>query len=500
MNRWINGKRIPAYHTAHIENIADYLCKNIHNTFQEQQIRTLTADVCGSIIHAETLKHQIQYLLQESQGYSMECAQQEKTTVINNSYITPNSTEMPDMNHYISLSESDRLLTDQFQIIETCLYLLDITLSSKSKCSHTIYIVYDNHFFPDLWSSNDIKEFRNKLGIATQNGYQIVLLLRLNYDTEHTVRMIEFVKPFLLRGTLTLYYVPQLNYPLPEQGLFLVPDVGLISGLSNEFLTSFHYAFYLTRPDVLSLCQSHLELFLKDRANLLLTRHYSPNNNFMDIHQMEQCNGCHFLFRYFFGMMIFPAALYHKLLKRLHYTEEENEKSMLLYQKRQTSFLHNIQYYPHFDIYSASCVDELINKRQILFFSHMGARFVPLEAADIIEHLQYIIHLLKNYDNYQIAFYQSTVPEDISMKNVYCLVKERHSVLFELLHPTDNTGNLRFYSEEPMLTGGFYAYLKNIWQQIPPINKNKSDIIHWLASIICVVQKESEETTFLSKV
>lgn len=500
VNRWINGRRIPAYHTAHIENIADYLCKNIHNTFQEQQILTLTADVCGSIILTETLNHQIQYLLQEAQGYSLECAQEEKANVKNDSFVTPDSTATPDRNHYIPLSDSDRLLTDQFQIIKACLSLLDNALSIKSKRPRTIYIVYDNHFFPDLWTSNNIDNFLNKLQMATHNGFHITLLLRLNYDTEHTVRMIEFAKPFLLKGTLTLYHAPQFGYPLPEQGLLLVPDVGLISGLSNEFLTSYHYAFYLTRPAVLSLCQSHLELFLKDHASLLLTKHHIPNNNFINIPQIEQSNGCHFLFRYFFGMMTFPPTLYRKLLNRLHFTEEENEKSMILYQKRQTAFLHNIQYYQHFDIYAASCVDELVNTHQTFFFSHKGARLVPLKTADIIEHLQYIIYLLRTYDNYQIAFYQPTVPEDLSMKNVYCLVKERHSVLFELLHPTDSTGNLRFYSEEPMLTSGFYAYLENIWQQIPPVNKSKSDVIDWLSGMICVVQERSEETTFLSKV
>jgi transcriptional regulator with XRE-family HTH domain len=263
VNRWINGKRIPSYHTDYIEKIADYLYKNIHNTFQEQLIHTLTADVCGSIAPNETLKDQIQFLLQEAQGYSMECAQSEKTQAKKCLAKKLLFTEPTGLHHDIFLSDNDRLLTDQFQITKACLTLLDTALSTKKTSQRTIYIVYDNHFFPDLWKSNDIASFLNKLKVATHSGFQIVLLIRLNYDTSHTVLMMEFIKPFLLNGTLTLYYVPQFSYTVPEQGLLLIPDVGLISGLSNEFIATFHYALYFTRPAVLNLCQSHLELFLK---------------------------------------------------------------------------------------------------------------------------------------------------------------------------------------------------------------------------------------------
>jgi hypothetical protein len=129
----------------------------------------------------------------------------------------------------------------------------------------------------------------------------------------------------------------------------------------------------------------------------------------------------------------------------------------------------------------------------------MGIRAVTLEVRDIIEHLHYIIELLKTHDNYQIAFYQPAARKNSSFKHVYCLLKDRNSVLFELIHPTDNAANLRIYSEEPMLTSGFYTYLKNIWERIPPVNKNKYDVIHWLSSVISVLQDEVDENIFLSK-
>jgi hypothetical protein len=286
---------------------------------------------------------------------------------------------------------------------------------------------------------------------------------------------------------------------VPEQGLLLIPDVGLISGLSNEFIVTFYYALYFTRPAVLNLCQSHLELFLREHASLLSTRLHSKKYSLINIHQMEQCSGCRFLLCYFLGMMTFPVNLYEKLLKRLHCTKDEYEKSMLLYQNRQADFFHNIEHYPHFDIYAGPCLDGLTKKKQILLFTHMGVRVVTMETQDIIDHLHHVIYLLETYHNYQIAFYQPVEEENIYFKNAYCLVKERHSVLFELIHPTDCTVNLHIYSEEPMLTSGFYAYLKTMWERIPPVNKNKYDIIHWLSTVIDVLQGNADENAFLSK-
>lgn len=499
VNRWINGKRIPSYHADYIETIADYLCKNIHNTFQEQLINNLTIEVCGSIVATETVKDQIQYLLQEAQGYSMECAQKEKAQAKMHLPQKTSFTESMGLNDDIALSDNDRLLTNQFQIARSCIALIDSSLSMKKKGPRNIYIVYENHFFPDLWSPEDIVEFMNKLKTATRNGYQIVLLIRLNYDTAHTVTMMEFLQPFLLKGKLTIYYVPHASYTIPEKGLFLIPNVGLISGLSNEFISAFHYALFLTRPAAVELCQSHIEFYINKNTHLLSTRFHSPKYSFINIHQMEKSGGCRILLRYFFGMMTFPIELYRKLLRQLNFSDEDYNKSMQLYENRLNDFLENIPYYSYFDIYSASCLDELVKSHHTLLYSSKGVFSVTLTSNDILEHLQYIIHLLKAYDNYQIAFYQPTAKKNTSFKQVYCLLKDRNSVLFEVIQPTDAATNLRIYSDEPMLTSGFYTYLMNIWERIPPINKNKYDVIHWLSSVISVLQDEVDETIFLSK-
>ncbi len=487
VNRWINGKRIPSYSTAYIENIADYLCKNIHNTFQEQQIQDFINDICGTMDHAETFKDQVQYVLLEAQGYSIQCAQKEKLRQKSPPAIKYHSIEIPEADRLFSLSEKDKFLTTCGQITETCLSMLEAALSVKAQNQNTIYIVYDDYFFPDLWSGNEFTQLTEKLFKAAQQGWKIALFLRLTYDTKHLLRLMELAKPLLFTGKFTPYYIPDGDSAAPGKGLFAVPGVGMLSCLSNEIFASLPYALYFTTPSILDIYLSQLKQFLKEHAISFLERHYGKKYCYSSIKRMERNSGSRFLYNYFFSMMTIPESLYYKLLDSQHLTDEEKEKSMELYQRRYHSFLSNIQHYFYFDIYTASCMDELIEHHQIYFYSYAGVKTITLETADVIEHLRYMIYLLESYENYQIAFYQTAYREDTGQK-MYCLVKEHHGVLFELHNLNGHQANLKITSEEPMLTAGFYSYLRNIWERIPPVNKNKSDVIRWLDSTINVLK------------
>ncbi|PHV69749.1 hypothetical protein CS063_14235 [Sporanaerobium hydrogeniformans] len=71
VNRWVNGKRIPPYNTLYIEQISEYICKHIKNSFQEKQIDELffTMDKPEDIGYS--LEKKIEIILLEAQGYSI---------------------------------------------------------------------------------------------------------------------------------------------------------------------------------------------------------------------------------------------------------------------------------------------------------------------------------------------------------------------------------------------------------------------------------------------
>jgi hypothetical protein len=205
----------------------------------------------------------------------------------------------------------------------------------------------------------------------------------------------------------------------------------------------------------------------------------------------EEAAGNRFLYRYCFGMLTIPEDLYLKLLKKRNLSEQEAQKSTELYYARRKAFLFHIQRYQYRDIYVSSCIKDLIKDRQIYFYSYDGVELMNVDVADIIKHLSHIILLLETYNNYNIAFHKYDPDSSICSKNLYCLIKERQSVLFEIINTKSELSDIRITTDEPMLVSGFYEYLNNVWDHIPPVNKNKHDVISWIRNEIKALRMDS---------
>jgi hypothetical protein len=500
VNRWINGKRIPSYQTDYIEKISEFISKNIHNTFQKQQIDNLVSEVCGTFDHSISIKEQIQCMLAEVQGYSIECYQNEirenKNKLSNNKQIAKkplsNYTEdIQPINNSISLSENDKVIFGQKNITQSSLSMLETASVIKPQFDNTIYVAYDDDCYLDKYSENDLKNLTNTLIKALNNGWNLVLLVKLAHDTDRMIRFMNFAKPLIQTGNFIPYYMKNYDSYVMGEELIIVPGIGALLCFSNNLHASINSAFYLSNPVAINMYLSHFITIMNKNTKSLIERYHGNINYSNLLIKVEETTANRFLYRYCFGMMTIPEKLYLRLLKRKNTTNEETEKSIELYKKRYKAFLFNIQRYQYRDIYISSCIKDLIKDHQIYFYSYYEVALMDVEVNDIIEHLENIIYLLETYDNYHIAFQKSNTDGSICTKNIYCLVKERQSVLFEIISPMNDLPETRITSEEPMLINGFYEYLMNIWEHIPPINKNKKEVISWIKYEIEMLNKEN---------
>jgi hypothetical protein len=500
VNRWINEKRIPSYNTAYIEIIAEYISKNIHNTYQKQQIDNLISEVCGTFENSISIKDQIQSMLAEAQGYSIECYQNEirenKNKFTNNKQKTKKplsfyTEDILSINNSISLSSKDKVIFGQKNIAQSSLSMLEIASTIKPQCDNTIYIAYDNDCYLDIYSENDLKNWINTLTKALNNGWNLVLLVRLTHDTDRMIRFMNFAKPLIQTGNFNPYYMKKYDSYVMGEELIIIPGVGALLCFSNNLHASINRAFYLSNPEAINMYLSHFIALMDKSAKSLIERYHGNIYYSNLLIKIEEAAGNRFLYRYCFGMMTIPEKLYLRLLKRKNITNAITEKSIELYKKRHKAFLFNIQRYQYWDIYISSCIKDLIKDHQIYFYSYYGVELMDVEVNDIIEHLENIINLLETYDNYHIAFHKCNADGSICTKNIYCLVKERQSVLFEIISPKNDLSEIRITSEEPMLINGFYEYFKNIWEHIPPINKNKAEVIRWIKYEIEMLNNEN---------
>jgi hypothetical protein len=118
-----------------------------------------------------------------------------------------------------------------------------------------------------------------------------------------------------------------------------------------------------------------------------------------------------------------------------------------------------------------------MNKRRKLpFRSHKGLTVIDLDDRDVLELLQNIICLLEKNNNYYIAFSQLGYdsPKDYTFDY---MIKEKHAVLIEFYKPSDIKQAKGLSINEPALVKAFEDYFNEQWASIPPINKEKNEVV-----------------------
>lgn len=493
VNRWINGKRIPAYGTQYIESIAEYLAKNILNSFQMQTLNDLFLKIFSSNETIDDTKEKILKVLLETQGYSMECRKKERVKanrkqsktiedrLISNTFKSIKS---------ITLSNEDRIILGIDNIFSVAIDLFE-TATRRNGDNNTIYITYYNNANTHL-DQNSIYNINNILLEALNNGWSITLLLKLNIDVQEILKLMRFAKPLLASGRFFPYFLKEYDILAVGKELIIVPQIGVLFCFSTKPNFKINSAFYLKNKIAINIFEKYYLAFLRNYAQPLV-KYYSIEDFTQYgycLTETEEKIGDRYLYRCDFSTLTLPENLYFKLLKRKGLTNDEIKKDLKSYNKRLKSFQANIKNYIYYDIYQASSIDFLIKNKQYHLYSHTGTGLIDLDDQDIIEHLQNIINLLETYKNFNIAFMPNNINLDYILKKdiFFYLVKENQSVLLEVSEPSKSISKVRLSIKEPTMVKAFVEYSKEIWRQVAPVNKNKKEVISWLKKHINILK------------
>lgn len=516
VNRWIHGKRIPPYNTSYIEDISEYLSKNIHNTFQRKSIEELYLNVCGEGELEINIKEKIKEVLLESQGFSIECREKEKwehkeflgqrEVVLDSLGSDQFHYGKPDYLHdgdnltnnflqSVNLSNEDKIIFGSDNLLTASITLLEATANIKCRNNSTIYMTYIHDLNMDNIPNESLIRIRNALLKIMHNEWNVLFLLKLNYNISRTIKLIEFVKPLIVTGKFNLYYIKKYDSFSLGKEIMIVPDVGALSCFSTKFHSEINCAFFFKNKAAIDIFKDHLNVLIANSAAPLIK--YCPKENVIDYYyslvEKEENIGNRFLCKHFFNVLTLPEDLYKRILKRMGHSNDEMQKSLEFYKRRLNAFLINIENYEYKDIYFMDSIKQLFIHQQFYFLSYKGIEQVALEVEDIIESLQNIIHLLKKYNNFSIAF--ACLNKECTERNdfFYCLVKERQAVFLEVFNPPNYIPKMHLSIEEPMVVRAFDEYFNEIWDQISPINKEKTEVIRWLEKQISILANKLEE-------
>lgn len=478
VNRWINGKRVPPYNSNHVENISEFLSRNVYNTLQRQQIDNIYLDVCSSKEVDDNIREKIKSILLETQGYSIECNKR-KSKEIN---LFDNVTS------YSDLSSEDKVVFGTDSIFNTYIKLLDLAANQKSGKSDTVYITYNNLLFSEHLSYNDITEWVNTLHKVIKNGWNVILLIRSFANSVLTARFINSIISLVTTGRLKIYYVKNYDNTTIGDGLVVVPDIGVLSCFTDNSQPIVNCGLYIRSKSAITMFQKHFQGIIDKYAQPLVnifTKRSEFSNYVVD---SEDDIGNRFLYKYFFSILTLPEHLYLKLLERKNYNNATKIQSMEFYKKRLKSFLSYIQTYEYKDVYLSSSIKDLIKNHQFYLYNHDGVETVYMDTHEIIEYLENIISMLLKYDNYSIAFLPKNYYNSDLMESFSCIVKERTGVLFESETNFAKKENVQTSITEPTLVKAIYDYFIKLWDNIPPENKDKSEVISWLQQQVNILK------------
>lgn len=499
VSRWINNKRIPSVNASYIDNISEYLSKNIHNTFQMQNLNELFINICeDNELLLEDIKLKIKKVLLESQGYSIECEKNDGSTskeqiskLLNyyQSDCEETKTEVDSSNkrmfkytQFIDLSQEDKVVIGNKNVFAASIHLFETAAKKRGKKGDVIYISFIN----DIGIINDsytyLVYFRNLVLKVIEKGWNVCFLLRLTNNIDRTIKFMNFAAPLINSGKFSPYYLKKYDMSTASKEIIVVPEAGALFCLPNNPYSKIDNAFYFKNTVAVDIVKNYFNAVLATDAKLLV-KFYTRDKAVDYSHclaESEESPGDRYLYKYSFSILTLPESLYIRLLQKTYLSHNEKFLALQFYKRRLNAFFSNIYNYEYTDIYLADCISTLIKKREFNFYYYKGIETIDLEVKDIIELLQNIIHLLKKYKNYNISFMNLNSEDTVQYINFYCVVKERKAVMLESYIPSKARPEVRLSIEEPMLVKAFEEYFKEIFEHIAPIKKAKNEIINWI--------------------
>lgn len=488
VNRWVNEKRIPAYNSNYIESISEYISNNLHNSFHNQQIEAIYNNICTNSEPVISIKDKIYRILKEAQGYSFECKKHDKKSEEKAAKSLKMCT--PVISESQPLSNKDKIILGKNNVFNFGIYLLGVASIKSFKDDDTIYITYFNDLeFTE--SYDNLVSFKNALLSAISNGWNILFLLKLNNNLNTIFRYIDIARELFGTGKFNTYFFRKYDTLEKGKELIIVPGIGALSCFSTNIHSGIDSAFYLESITAIDIHKNYFKSLLLNYAKPLI-KYYTPDN-YLDyceyLAEVEEKAGNRFVYNFRFSMLLLPEDLYIKLIKEKNLSNFEITKSLYFYRKQLNAFYKNIIDYKYEDIYSIESLKLLVNYNQFRIYTLAGIETTKMEAEDIIKFLNNIIHLLETYENYNVAFVSEKPNSSVKINNLYCHVKERQSVFFEVVK-SSKIPEVRLSIEEPMVVKACEEYFSDIWARIAPIYKDKSEVISWIHNQINLLKKQ----------
>ena len=499
VNRWLHGKRIPSYHTDYVESISEYLSHCIINSYQEKNLDETIMSICGTTdcwLTGTGFKHKIKTVLHESQGYSIE---EFKVKPSVNTYFerfdegisnVAYKNESPVCNNFTVVGRESAL--------EHAVKFLETASESSNGNDSVIYICLNNmkSQLSDFNFNKYLVKSKNFLLKALDNDYRIQFLIKPNKNNRIAQAIINFWQPFIDSGKVALNYYKNYNYLDYGNEILVVPRVGVILGLMNKDCgTGCYIVSYCSD---ISAFENHMSSVAAELTKPLLTLYREKNSFQYYKHLLSNKigTGNRYLLTDMSSILLLPESILKKLLEQ----GRDGRKIYYIYKdylKYIEVFKTNLSYYKYTDIYYIDTFFSLIMEKRIILHGPSGVTVLNVNTQDVINLLDNFVHMLENYDNYNISLINKHFLPD-SFPYTYLFLKEGQSAIIGLKNQKDKAP---YYLsiDEPSVVDLYVQDFLRLQENIPPFYKSKADVIKLFKSHVEEIKRRESKLNIFKK-
>lgn len=308
---------------------------------------------------------------------------------------------------------------------------------------------------------------------CVRNGNKVIIIDKVTSEYKPYLTILRWIKIYLLDG-VEIYYYQTNEEPILKQSIYGAKNS--IAYIGNRIEQNNLCTLYRDRESV-DFYYSVLEKILNNSKKMIETIDVSDSYAMVNILEKELKS---FHLTYLLDELPtfrnMPLELLESILKE-NQVEEEKILNCLNISIRRRKIRNRCNYR---QIYNLDALEKAINKEYIIDYdlSAIVGKEIKIRNDQLKEQLEYISKV-KNTEKYQMVL--TSFKEINLLKNNLELIVQEDSIVFAW---NSKNYNRRMHCKELSVIGGFFAYMEEVWRNIPPICKNGDWSIKQLKKLI----------------
>lgn len=315
---------------------------------------------------------------------------------------------------------------------------------------------------------------------ALRRGWTIHYLCRLDKNVHRTARIVELMLDFIGSGAYFPRYFTSYGTMAPSY------DLVIVSGMAGVVLFSAHTTervdggFIVRDPDAIQTLTDHVRL-LATQTTPLVSAYRDSVAYSQAVAAAEGHVGGRYLLKGGLSVATQPPEWFSE--ETMSEAPFSGEEQALAEERRQriADFTRYVETYEYYDICSEQTIERLatgaISPIDDLMSRHARNR------RDHLRHLRNVVDLLRAYENYHLALVSERQandpgPNGVRMESKWEVTGDNS--VFWATRALDKSGVLaptNLHITEPHVAEGFREYFRQQWERIPPINRDKQEVI-----------------------